>query len=252
MEIWTAIALGTAGSLHCVGMCGPIALALPGGGQSRGRYIVGRVVYNAGRLITYTAMGLATGMVGQILRVGQYQQAASVAFGLFLLAAMILPQRLLWRLSPGSLIGRLAGRLRSAWAILLARHSLFSSLLIGFLNGFLPCGLVYVALAGAVTTGRAASGSLYMLLFGLGTFPVMLAVGLAGKLVGVSLKRRLARLVPIAGSLLAVLIILRGLSLGIPYVSPKIAVDTTGKPSVACCTSGAVDSTAATDTTTTR
>ena len=114
---------------------------------------------------------------------------------------------------------------------------------IGLLNGFLPCGLVYVALAGAITTGGWVMGGLYMVTFGLGTLPVMLAVSLAGRLLGTGFRTKLTRLVPIAGTVLAMLFILRGLSLGIPFVSPTPAKTDTGQATMDCCHK-AVDSTA--------
>ena len=96
-------------------------------------------------------------------------------------------------------------------------------LLFGLLNGLLPCGLVYAALAGAAATGGPLGGALFMAAFGLGTIPAMLAVSLAGRLITAPWRARFQRAVPVAMAVLAVLFIVRGLSLGIPYLSPDLS-----------------------------
>ena len=95
-----------------------------------------------------------------------------------------------------------------------------SLFIFGIVNGFLPCGFVYVALAGAITTGGAASGALYMFLFGLGTTPIMFATSLVGKFLSATLKQKMNKLIPVFAIILAIIFILRGLSLGIPFLSP--------------------------------
>ena len=108
-------------------------------------------------------------------------------------------------------------------AVLLRRRSFNSLLVLGLLNGLLPCGLVYVACAGATATGDLFKGAFYMLAFGAGTVPMMLAISLSGNLVPISLRLKLLKAVPVAVFVLATLLILRGMSLGIPYVSPDLA-----------------------------
>ncbi len=99
------------------------------------------------------------------------------------------------------------------------------------LNGLLPCGLVYVALAGAVSTSSLSNAILYMALFGLGTLPTMLAISLSGKLFPIAFRLRLRAAIPIGVCLVAGLLILRGMALGIPYVSPALI---SGVPA-GCC-----------------
>jgi sulfite exporter TauE/SafE len=106
---------------------------------------------------------------------------------------------------------------------LLHRRSLLALGLLGLLNGLLPCGLVYVAGAGATATSDILDGAEYMAAFGAGTVPMMLAISLSGWLVPFSLRLKLQRLIPVSVFLLAALLILRGLALGIPYVSPDLA-----------------------------
>lgn len=218
MEYWTAFILGLAGSLHCAGMCGPLALALPAQARSRSGYVVGRLAYNAGRLGAYSALGLGFGLFGQSLSMAGLQRWVSLGLGLLLLVGLFSSRKL----ASWVPIVALVSGLKAGMSSLLSRRSLSSLALLGLLNGFLPCGLVYVACAGAVATGNIASGILYMATFGLGTIPVMLAIGLSGSLMPFSLRLKLRKTVPAAVIVLALLLLLRGMALGIPYLSPNL------------------------------
>jgi sulfite exporter TauE/SafE len=223
LEVWSAFVIGLAGSLHCIGMCGPIAVALPTGSRSRLKHVLGRVAYNAGRVVTYSLLGLITGLVGRSLNMAGLQQGLSIALGGLIIVSLILPSRFGRYLTGARVHEWMVGRLKSLWRRFLSQRTVPSLFVVGILNGFLPCGLVYVAIAGALALSTGpVSGMVYMALFGLGTFPVMLAVSMAGSLIGLRLRRSLTRLLPVGAALLAVLFVLRGLSLGIPYVSPRI------------------------------
>ncbi|MCE9613502.1 MAG: sulfite exporter TauE/SafE family protein [Lentisphaerae bacterium] len=223
VELTSAFLLGLLGSVHCVGMCGPIALALSGGTASRGRFVAGRCVYNAGRVITYSVLGLVFGLFGHVLSMAGFQQALSIVAGLAMLigAVIYLTGAPGWWHPTGTL-GVWTKGMKQLWARLLPGRSIGALLGVGILNGLLPCGLVYAALAGAAASGNAVGGARFMAVFGLGTFPVMLTVSLAGHLVQAGLRRHLQPLVPAALGLMAALLILRGLGLGIPYLSPVL------------------------------
>ncbi|HEV2395025.1 MAG TPA: sulfite exporter TauE/SafE family protein [Verrucomicrobiae bacterium] len=226
MDYWTALVLGLVGSLHCAGMCGPLGLALPHAGATPSAFFAGRVAYNMGRILTYCALGLLFGLVGRSLVLAGIQRWVSIGLGLALLGALFGSRKLaLWRPVTG-----LVEQLKSRMALLLRRRSFASLGLLGLLNGLLPCGLVYVACAGATATGGILAAAQYMAAFGIGTVPLMLAIGLSGKLVPISWRLQLRKAIPISVFLLATLLILRGMSLGIPYVSP----DLSGGKS-ACC-----------------
>jgi sulfite exporter TauE/SafE len=197
MEIWTAFLIGLAGSLHCIGMCGPIAIALPVGDVSRTRHVVGRVSYNLGRVLTYALLGVGAGLVGQTIRVSGYQQVLSIVLGSLILLAVILPGKFGAILFGSRLHARLFEPIRRYWGRLFGQNSVRSMFVVGVLNGFLPCGLVYVALAGAATTGAPLPGALYMAVFGLGTFPVMFAMSWPHVRRG--FRTKLRRLVPVGG-----------------------------------------------------
>ena len=235
MELWTAFLIGLAGSLHCIGMCGPIAIALPSGESPLPAYVSGRVLYNLGRIITYSLMGLAFGFVGKTIFLAGYQQWLSIALGVIILLAVFLPSKYAVKLTGASWHSRQVGKLKRLWRYFFSKSTVGSLFVVGILNGFLPCGLVYVALAGSLATGAALKGAAYMALFGLGTFPVMLAMSLFGTMVGLKFRQGLRRLLPVGGVILACLFILRGLSLGIPFVSPKMEQNAHGQTEVKCC-----------------
>ena len=219
--------LGLAGSAHCAGMCGPLALALPTGGRSGLALLSNRVCYNAGRVTTYCLLGVLFGMIGRSLALAGVQRWVSIAVGVAILIGVFMARA---RALTVKFALPVSG-LKSALGRLLQRQGLASQYWFGVLNGLLPCGLVYVACVGAAATGGLFSGVEYMLAFGLGTVPMMLALGLAGQALPVTFRLRLQKLIPVCLALVAVLLILRGLALGIPYLSPELAGDQPG----ACC-----------------
>ncbi|MHB1306351.1 MAG: sulfite exporter TauE/SafE family protein [Limisphaerales bacterium] len=228
MELWTAFMLGLVGSLHCAGMCGPLAIALPVAGATPIAYLAGRISYNLGRVLTYGVLGLFFGLIGRSLMLAGLQRWVSIGLGVLLLAGLLGSRQL----SLTGPVSRLVSRLKSAMAGLLHRRSVGALGVLGLLNGLLPCGLVYVAGAAATTTHSTLDGFAYMLAFGLGTVPLMLAISLSGRLIHVSVHRLLLKAVPVSVFLVALLLIVRGLGLGIPYLSPGLAAHG-GEP--ACC-----------------
>ena len=216
MELWTGFLLGLAGSLHCAGMCGPLALALPVAGHSRASLLAGRIAYNLGRIATYCALGAAFGLAGESLALAGLQRWVSLVAGVAVLIGLLgFSRRAL-----AAPVTKAANFLKVALSSLLRRRSISSLLGIGALNGLLPCGLVYAACAGAAASGTASRGLEYLLVFGLGTVPMMLAISLAGSKLQFALRFKLQRLIPVSLALVGVLLVLRGLSLGIPYLSP--------------------------------
>ena len=218
MSLWTAFILGLVGSLHCAGMCGPLALALPAAGNTTPGYVLGRLAYNLGRLVTYSLLGIVFGLAGWTFLLAGLQRWVSIGLGVALLIGLFASRKLaLWR--PITLF---VEQLKSRMSGLLRRRSLASLAALGLLNGLLPCGLVYVACAGATATGGILAGASYMAAFGAGTVPMMLTISLFGKLVPISLRLQLRKAIPVCVFLLATLLILRGMSLDIPYLSPDL------------------------------
>lgn len=218
MQLWTAFMIGFAGSLHCAGMCGPLVLAMPAVSGRFGSQLAGKIAYNAGRIATYSVLGLLFGLFGHLLGLAGFQRWVSIAAGAtILLSLLALPTR-----KATILIARPVNVLKVALGKLLKARSIPAQFSFGALNGLLPCGLVYVACAAAAATGSMVDGLQYMALFGLGTLPMMLGLGLAGRILHLQFQLRLQKLVPVCLGVMAALLILRGLGLGIPYLSPQL------------------------------
>lgn len=222
-EIFSAFFIGFFGSLHCIGMCGPIAIALPVSKGSNLTFISGRILYNIGRIVTYTMLGLVFGFFGSRIALAGAQQTLSVILGIIIIIAVLLPQKQKNYFIQHPLISKFISPIRKNIGILFKKNTLASQFLIGVLNGFLPCGLVYIALAAAIASGDAISGAAVMILFGFGTFPAMFLASVFGKFINLGIRIKLRKATPYLALLLAVIFILRGMNLGIPYISPKIA-----------------------------
>ncbi len=218
MQLWTAFLLGLAGSLHCGAMCGPLLLALAKARPAHWNRAVGRIVYHLGRLAAYSALGLLFGLAGHALALGGLQRWLSLSLGFGLLAGGLVSQRL----GLSAAVFRWTGWIRRAMGGLLAHHSVASQGALGALNGLLPCGLVYVATAGATATGSALSGAAFMTSFGLGTWPLLLGLQFLGQRLPLPPRLDLGKVRTVAVVLMALLLILRGLELDIPYLSPAL------------------------------
>jgi len=221
MILWTAFMLGLAGSLHCAGMCGPLMLALPTNAKSASVLLLHRLTHHAGRLTIYGLLGLLLGLIGESLSLVGFQRWLSIAAGLSILLALALAPGRIWQFPVGGFLARLKG----AFAGLLRRNNAISRFFLGGLNGLLPCGLVYVAGAGSLATGDRFTGVSYMLVFGLGTLPMLLAISLAGQRFAFKWTPLARRAVPVMIGAAGVMLVLRGMDLGIPYLSPTLAPD---------------------------
>jgi uncharacterized protein len=216
-----AITLGFLGSFHCIGMCGPIALALPVHHEPVLKRIFLTLSYNGGRILTYSIFGLLAGLLGQGFFAAGFQQMLSIVIGTILLASVILPISGI-KIKSNTMVFALMNRIKTALSKLFLKKGHRPLVLIGLLNGLLPCGLVYMGIAGAIATGDLMKGAAFMAIFGLGTLPAMFVLPLAGSSISVRFRNNIRRAVPVFITLTAILLILRGLNLGIPFVSPKV------------------------------
>ncbi len=221
VNVLTALGIGFLGSFHCIGMCGPIALALPGAPTGRS-LLIGRIVYNFGRTVTYAFIGLIAGSVGQAVVLAGWQETLSIGLGVVILLVVLIPRRIWSRITNKRPADFMVSGVNAGLGRLFKNARVRNLFLIGLLNGFLPCGLVYFAAAGAAATGNAVKAVEFMILFGLGTIPVMLAMTLAHTVLSRRVRSFLNRLIPVGAVLLALLLIARGMSLGIPYISPVL------------------------------
>jgi len=216
MDFGLAFVLGFLGSLHCAAMCGPLLLALPVAAGGAGRFVAGRILYQLGRVLTYCVLGGVAGLVGQSFWLAGMQRGLSLGLGVMILVGFFLSRKL--AISAPAI--RWVAALKTAMSAQLRQRTFSSLALLGMLNGLLPCGLVYAALAGAMTRGHLAESVAYMAIFGLGTLPMMLFIGLSGRLVPLAWRLKLHSIIPLGICLLSALLILRGLALGIPFLSP--------------------------------
>jgi hypothetical protein len=217
----TAFFTGLFGSFHCAGMCGPIAFALPGKDKSNADFYFGRFVYNSGRIFTYMLLGVILGAFGLGLKLAGIQQGLSISAGIIIILSILIS----WFKKGNIGFNPLKMFSNNLFKKLFAKASLGSLFLIGVLNGLLPCGFVYIALIGATATQDVYHGALFMIVFGLGTLPLMYGVSIIGQFLSSNLRNNISKLTPFLAILIGCLFILRGMNLGIPYVSPKINID---------------------------
>lgn len=217
--IWTAFLLGFLGSFHCLGMCGPIALAVSA--KDRSPFLKNKIIYNLGRTLTYALLGGLIGLVGFSFSLAGIQQWISILMGaLILLMAFFYKQSERW-ITQSGLFGSLH-QLKSSLGSHLKRGGSQAFFVSGFLNGLLPCGMVYIALIASLALQSPMQGALYMLFFGVGTIPMLIGVMLTGKIMSISLRNRLTKAMPYVAMFIGILFIVRGLGLGIHYISPKL------------------------------
>jgi len=232
MEYISALVLGLLGSFHCVGMCGPIAIALPLKKESWFEWISSSLTYNIGRTITYGILGAIFGLLGKGIAVGGLQQWASIIIGVIMILSVLFPF-IFRKINLESATYKMVGKTKKLFGKMFAIRSYGSLFVIGILNGFLPCGLVYIAIASAIVLGTIEQGIVYMMIFGLGTIPIMLSLSILGNVVSVKFRKKVGKIIPFFIVLIGILFILRGLNLGIPYVSPKL--DKTDGTKMECC-----------------
>jgi uncharacterized protein len=214
----TAFLLGLAGSLHCAGMCGPIALSLPLRGESTLQKIWGSILWSMGRIVTYSLMGALFGLVGSGFKMIGFQQVISIAMGVLMIASVFLPS-LFRKYTFGRLLP-IFNPVRKGIQRLFREKNNKALFLIGIFNGLLPCGLLYVAIAGAIGTSDMLKSIGYMALFGLGTLPLLLVISLLGDVISQTIRKQINKVAPVVVVIIGMIFILRGLSLGIPFLSP--------------------------------
>ena len=220
----SAIIFGLLGSFHCIGMCGPIAFMLPIDRKNKTKGFFQILSYHLGRLFTYSLIGLLFGFLGRGFYFFGFQQQLSIIVGILMIITIIFP-KILQKLSLSKKISTLVLKIKNSLGKELKKKGNDTFFTIGFLNGFLPCGLVYMAVFGAIATSNAFTGSLYMFLFGLGTIPLMTAFVYLGNFTKGNFRKNIQKAIPVMVVFIGVLFIIRGLGLGIPYVSPAPVLD---------------------------
>jgi hypothetical protein len=219
--LWTAFVLGFLGSFHCVGMCGPIALAVGGNGGKK--FLSNKILYNLGRSLTYATLGLIVGGLGFSLSLAGIQQGLSVAMGL-LIVLLSLSYKKADQFLTIPVLSEAVSWIKSHLSQYLKSGSKFAFFSTGLVNGLLPCGMVYMALVVAMGMQSPLLGASYMLFFGLGTIPMLLALMISGSFLPIIRRQQFQKAIPYLGLLIGLLMVFRGLGLGIPGLSPTLAV----------------------------
>ena len=209
----TALLLGLAGSLHCVGMCGPLLLALPLDAAGKRQVLRQMLVYHAGRILTYAALGLLFGLLGKGLAVAGFQKMLSIAAGVFMLGMAFMAWRFERMVTALPGFGAFTQGLKSRMGNLLRHNPRGSTFSLGLLNGLLPCGMVYAALAGAIATTGSLEGGFFMAVFGLGTLPLLLGVSVLGRSFSPAVRKNIRFAQTSLLGLVGLLLLQRGLHL---------------------------------------
>lgn len=221
MNLITPFTIGLIGSMHCIGMCGPIAIALPIRSKTGFNRALGIALYNLGRVSTYAVIGAIFGILGKSFYLAGIQRQVSVTLGLIILLSLVMPYSFSQKNKVLAWWNKIFRNFYNEIAVLLKNSSFLSLFIIGIINGFLPCGLVYLALAGALAQTEIIDGSLFMIFFGLGTVPAMYSIAWVSKYITLKTRNRIRKASPILIGFFALLLIFRGLNLGV-FLSPRI------------------------------
>ena len=219
--LYTAFLLGLISSLHCIGMCGPIAMMLPVSSHNPERKALQIMTYHLGRILSYAMIGLIFGILGRGFYLAGWQQGLSVFAGIVMIIMVTVPSTVFAKYNFSQPIFRLISKLKNKLGQQFSKSSFKSIFSIGLLNGVLPCGMVYASVFGALAMPQLYQSVLFMLFFGAGTIPLMSGVVYLQRLVTMPIRNKMQKIIPIAVACIGILFIARGLGLDIPYVSPN-------------------------------
>ncbi|MDB5274563.1 MAG: hypothetical protein JWO58_2930 [Chitinophagaceae bacterium] len=220
MLVYAAFAMGLLGSMHCLGMCGPIAMALPVRTRHVGIKTAKYLLYNAGRILTYSVLGAIIGLVGKGFVFAGLQQALSIGAGFAIILSVAVIHYPFEKWMTTNMISPIQYKIKQAFTYYFQHPNGSGLLVLGLLNGLLPCGMVYAACFGALASGNALSGALFMMAFGVGTVPLMLTASFAGHAMGHQWRQLFNKLSPVLTVAIGALLILRGLQVHVPEFIP--------------------------------
>jgi hypothetical protein len=219
--LFSGLILGLISSLHCVGMCGPIAMMLPVDHKNPTKKVIQLLTYHLGRITAYMTLGLVFGLLGKGLFLAGMQQQLSIVIGILMIAFVLIPEKVFAQYNFSKPVYKAISYVKTKLGSQFKKRTFKALFTIGLLNGFLPCGLVYVALFGAIAMQNETLGVAYMFLYGLGTIPMMSLVVYVSDLLTVPVRNKIQKVIPIITVCIGMLFIMRGLGLDIPFVSPS-------------------------------
>jgi uncharacterized protein len=215
----SGLSLGIISSAHCIGMCGPLSLALPISNLSPAKKLLALFTYNFGRIITYSLMGLLFGLAGRKIYIAGLQQKFSIVLGV-VIVILVIQYYVFRETNQPSFIKKIYQPIQQWIFKLWGNPHKKNYFLLGMANGLLPCAMVYIAIAGALSTGNVSDAVMFMAMFGAGTLPAMMIFTYAGSFLKLSARNNIKKAMPYLFAAMAVLLILRGMNLGIPFISP--------------------------------
>ena len=219
--LYSAFIFGLISSFHCVGMCGPIAMMLPVDRNNETKKVTQIITYHIGKLTAYGILGLIFGLLGRSFYLAGMQQQLSIIVGVLMIVVALVPEKIFAKYNFSKPVYKIISKVKSSLGQQFKNKSYKSLFTIGLLNGFLPCGMVYVAIFGAIAMQSVSLGVLYMLLFGIGTIPMLTAVIYISNVLSFSFRGTLQKIIPVVAVVIGMLFIIRGLGLDIPYLSPS-------------------------------
>jgi len=218
-SIFAGLVVGMLGSLHCVGMCGPILLAMPF--ENHNKWI-GAIIYHLGRILCYGLFGGLLALLGVTLRYSGVHEIISIGLGTFMILSLILFYFNISLFKVSFSNAWVVQKMKKYWGEFFRSKSLLVLGIIGFLNGLLPCGFVYVALGSSLLFNNPLDSFLYMFFFGMGTVPLLLGINLFRNLILNRYRQKIQLFYPIGTFIMGSLLIIRGFALDIPYLSPVL------------------------------
>jgi sulfite exporter TauE/SafE len=219
--LFSALLFGLISSLHCIGMCGPIAMMLPVSRDNATKKAIQILLYHLGRLTTYASLGFLFGLLGKGLYLAGFQQQISILVGLLMVTMAIIPEKVFANYNFSRPVYRLISIVKTNLVSQFKRKSPDALFTIGLLNGLLPCGLVYAALFGAIAMQNVGFSIMYMLLFGIGTIPLMSAVVYVSNVLSIPFRNKFQKIIPLVTVVIGILFVMRGMGLNIAYISPS-------------------------------
>jgi sulfite exporter TauE/SafE len=202
-------------------MCGPIAMMLPVDRNNQAKKVTQIITYHIGRLFAYSTIGFIFGMLGKGFLLAGMQQKMSIFIGIAMILIILIPEKVITNYNFSKPIFKVISKIKTTLGSQFKNKSYKSLFTIGLLNGFLPCGMVYVALFGAIAMQSPTLGILYMALFGLGTVPMMSSIVYLNSFLTIPIRNKIQKAIPYVAVFIGIVFILRGLGLGIPYISPS-------------------------------
>lgn len=216
--------IGLSSSLHCLGMCGPLILSMP----MKSGSIWDRVQYFLGKTLSYATLGAIIGTLGWGIYALEWQKTIAIICGVFLIILGLG----IYKLNKGFSSG-ISNTISKWFSYFFNKDYKLKLFFLGYINGLLPCGMVYIALTTALVSTSPLEGALAMASFGLGTIPILFVLSIFKERIAGKYKMKFQKVGAIATVIVGVFMLLRGASLGIPYISPDVDISNGVKTS--CC-----------------